>query len=438
MSSFTLTDCMVVTMDTENTFFENGYITIRDGIIEKLGDMSDKPKGVTISMRGKIVLPGLINCHNHLPSTLYRGMGGDLELMDWLTKAMWSAQKFMSAEHSYWGSFLNCLECIKNGITTNIDQYYYADYNARAVLDSGTRAVIAATVFDTPSPEGDDTLAIACDFIEKYSNIDRIYPCFGPHAPYTEKPKTYETIAKLAKEYNTLIHTHIGETKTEVDEIFEHYNTTSTKLLQSVGVFEVPVISAHNIYLSDEDIKIFSDNNVSAVYNPISNLKLASGFANLKPLVDAGINIGLGTDGAESNNTIDVLQDIKVGSILQKTITEDATFLNAEHSLRMITSTAAKVAGLESIIGKLGVGFHADLIAIDRSYPCMTPIYTKDVAEIYQTVVYAADGRNVSDTMVFGEFLMRDREIVAFDEQDVLKNAQNATDYIAKSAKIYR
>ncbi len=439
MNKFTLTDCTIVTMDENNTFFENGYITVDDGVITELGNMENhKLSGEVISMKEKILLPGLVNCHNHLPSTLYRGMGGDLSLMDWLEKAMWPAQNFMTAEHSYWGSFLNCLESIKNGVTTIIDQYYYADYNAKAVLDSGIRAVVGATVFDTSSPEGTDTIKLACDFIEKYLTSDRIYPCFGPHAPYTESPETYKEVAVLAKKYGVQIHTHIGETKDEVSNIWDRYKTTSTKLLESVGVFEVPVISAHNIYLSDEDIKIFKKYNVLAVYNPISNLKLASGIANIKPLLNLGVTVGLGTDGAESNNTVDVLADLKIGAMLQKTVNEDATFLTAEKALRMVTSYGAKIAGLEHSVGQLKPGMQADLITLDSTHPCMTPIYKKSVYELYQTIVYAADGRCVCDTIAGGKFIMKNREILQFSEQEVLKNAQAATDYIATKAKIYR
>ncbi len=438
MNSFVLTDCTLLTMDENNSFYENGFVSINDGKIEMIGDMIDVPRDKDIvSMKGKIVLPGLINCHNHLPSSLYRGMGSDLALMDWLNLAMWPAQKFMSEEHSYWGSFLNCLESIRNGVTTVIDQYYYANSNAKAVVDSGMRAVIGATVFDHSSPEGDNTLQIACDFIEKYKGNDRIYPCFGPHAPYTESPETYKKIAELAKKYRVQIHTHIGETKDEVAQIKERYNTTSTKLLESVGTFEVPVISAHNVYIGDEDVAIFAKYGVLAAYNPVSNLKLASGIANLKPLIEAGVTIGIGTDGVESNNTADLLADLKVGTLLQKTINEDATFIKAESALRMATSEAAKVAGIDSFAGQIKVGFKADLIAIDRKYPSMTPIYKKKADEIYAAIVYAADGRAVSDTIVDGKFLMKEREILAFDERDVLINAQRATDYIVKHSKIY-
>lgn len=440
MLNYSLVGCSILTMDEDNNYYQDGVIVIEDGVITNIGERKAvKIKGEAISMAGKLLMPGLINCHTHLPSPLYRGIGSDLSLMDWLEKSMWPAQAHMTAEDSYWGSYLSCIEFIQNGITTFVDQYYYADANARAVQDAGLRGVIGATVFEHGSIESDNTLLTACEFIEKYKSIEHetmIYPCFGPHAPYTEGPDTYKKVTELAKKYGVPIHTHISENQDEVNIMLEKYHMTSVELLESVGVFDVPVISAHNVYLSENDIEIFKKHNVKVVYNPVSNMKLACGFARLKPLVEAGLCIALGTDGAESNNSMDLFRDLRTGLLLQKTLELDATMFNAEFGIRMITTKGAEAVNLSGRIGKLSIGMEADIIALDDKFASMTPLFNQNIDHIYATLAYAVDGRCVSDTIVRGKWLMQNREIVAFDAVHVRKKAQRSAERIMREAKL--
>lgn len=432
--TLTLSNCRMITCDTHSPYYPCGNIVIENGKIQAIGPQNQVPsQGKVLDLSGKLVMPGLINCHNHLPSTLYRNLGSDLALMDWLEKAMWPAQAHMTAEDSYWGSLLNCMEQIQNGITTTVDQYYYADFNARAVKKSGMRAVIGATVFDHPSPEGADTLQLAVDFIEKYREDPRIIPCFGPHAPYTESPKTYKRIAELAKQLGVMIHTHIGETRDEVNTIARRYGTTSTKLLEDAGVFEVPVISAHNIYLTPEDIEIFAKHRVGAVFCPVSNLKLASGIPDILPFLEAGIPTAFGTDGAESNNALDLLHDAKIGTLLQKTIHRDATVFPALQTLSMLTVSPAEIIGLGSRIGKLKPGYKADLIVLDDRYANAVPAFGTAGLDA-AAAIYSLSGKNVASTMAHGKWLMYEREIVAFDAAQVVREAQARAKHIASAA----
>lgn len=432
--TLTLSNCRILTGDVRTPYYSCGNIVIEDEKIKAIGAQDKVPaEGTVLQMHGKLVMSGLINCHNHLPSTLYRNLGSDLRLMDWLETAMWPAQAHMTAEDSYWGSLLNCMEQLQNGITTTVDQYYFAASNARAVKQSGMRAVIGATVFDHPSPEGADTLQLAVDFIEAYQGDDRILPCFGPHAPYTESPQTYRRIAELAKRMGVMIHTHIGETKDEVETITQRYGTTSTKLLEDAGVFENRVISAHNVYLTAEDIAIFAKHRVGAVFCPVSNLKLASGIPDILPFLKAGVPAAFGTDGAESNNALDLLQDAKIGTLLQKTVHADATVLPAQQAFAMLTSSAADIIGLGDQIGKLRQGYQADLIVMDEQYANAVPAFGTEALDT-ASVLYSLCGKNVESTMVGGKWLMYQRKIIAFDAAEVLRQAQACAARIAGAA----
>ena len=432
--TYTLSGCRVITGDEQCPYYPAANIVIKDGIIKKIGPAEICPaEGEQISLRGKLVAPGLINCHHHLPSVLYRDLGSDLPLMDWLQQAMWPAQAHMTGEDAYCAALLSCAEQIQNGITTTVDQYYYADCNARAVKRSGMRAVIGATVFDHPSPESKDTLQTAVDFIEKYRHDERITPCFGPHAPYTESPRTYRRIAALAAEMGVMVHTHIGETRGEVDCIREKYGTTSTQLLEETGLFENRVIAAHNIYLSPQDIDIFAKYQVGAVFCPVSNLKLASGIPDIAPFIKAGIPTAFGTDGAESNNALDLLQDAKIGLLLQKTMHRDAALMPAEQGLAMLTAEAADIIGMAHCLGRLMPGYQADLVVFDDAFANAVPHHATAAQETAH-LLYSLSGKNVQSTMVAGKWLMYERQIRTFDYPAVARQVQQRAARIAADA----
>lgn len=428
-----LINCSIITMDGEDNYYPKGTIIIENDRIAEVGP-SDRitPRGNIMDFKNKIVLPGLINTHTHSASPLFRGMADDLSLMDWLKKVLWPAEKNLSGEIVYWGSMFTGLEFLEAGITTFVDQYFFSDFVGRAVERTGLRGFIAPTVFTNGSPETHDTISAAVSFIEKYKGREEqtlIYPCIGPHAPYSCDSDTLKKVAQIAASYDLIVHTHISETVDENREIYEKTGLTPTQFLDSVGILDRKVLAAHCIHLNQKDIQLFSKKQVSISYNPVSNLKLVSGIMPMKELLEEGVLVSLGTDGAQSNNSLDLLKDLKTGILLQKQHYQDATFLSAKEALKMVTINGAKALGMEHEIGSLEKGKKADLIAIDGKKTNINPLHINHANNVYSAVVYAADGSDVSDVIVNGRMLMRDRVHLHLNKDEII-------DQTSKGAKI--
>lgn len=436
-NKITLINGTVLSVDKMNSFFPDGAIVVSDGKIEKIGSAGDiKPEGEIIDMNGKLILPGLINTHTHTHSTLFRNAADDLKLMDWLNKVIWSAEKYLTEERSYRATSLSCLEMLQNGITTYADQYYYAQITAKAAAESGLRAFIAPSVFTKPSPETDNTLEKAVDFIESYKNKpdSKIYPCIGPHAPYSVHDELWKQVVEIAKKDDLIIHTHISETLDENQQIKEQTGISPTEYLNNMGVFDCRVLAAHCIHISDLDIDIFDKNNAAVSYNPVSNMKLVSGIMPYKKLKQKGVLLSLGTDGAQSNNTLDLLRDLRTGILLQKLINDDATFINAEEAVRLVTIEGARALGMDDKIGSLEVGKQADLIAVDMNKPQLQPFHKNMLKNVYASIAYTISGADITDSMVGGQWLMRERNVLSFNADTVVQNARKASEAILKSA----
>jgi 5-methylthioadenosine/S-adenosylhomocysteine deaminase len=431
---FSLINCTILTMDKEDNYYPLGTIVIEDGRISEIGSDTDVvPKGKIIDMKFKIVLPGFINTHTHSPSPLFRGMADDLSLMDWLNKVLWPAEKNLTGEIAYWGTSLSCLEFIQSGITTFADQYFFSKNVAKAVQQSGIRGFIAPSVFTNGSPETSDTIQAAVDFIEEYKNRENqtlVYPCIGPHAPYSCSDEILKTVIEIANKHDLLIHTHISETVDENRQIYEEKGLTPTQYLDSLGLFERDVLAAHCIHINQTDMEIFKRNNVRVSYNPISNLKLVSGIMPLKELIDKGILVSIGTDGAQSNNSLDLLKDLKTGVLIQKQQYNDATFFSAREALKMITINGAKALNMDHEIGSLEKGKKADVIAIDIKSTNINPIHRSNVSNIYSAVVYSANGTDVSDVIVNGRVLMKDKELVDINKEEIISQSHKAAEEV--------
>lgn len=433
----TLVNGIVLTVDETNSFFPDGVIVVSEGKIEKIGASGTiNSEGEIIDMGGKLILPGLINTHTHTHSTLFRNVADDLKLMDWLNKVIWPAEKYLTEERSYWGTSLSCLEMLRNGITSYADQYYYAQITAMAAEESGLRAFIAPSVFTNPSPETDNTLQKAVDFIEKYRDKpdSRIYPCIGPHAPYSVHDELWKQVVKIAERDNLIIHTHISETLDENQQIKDQTGYSPTEYLRDLGVMDCRVLAAHCIHLSDSDIDIFHNNKVATSYNPVSNMKLVSGIMPYRRLKQNGVLLSLGTDGAQSNNTLDLLRDLRTGILLQKLINDDATFINAEEAVRLITIEGAKALGMDDKIGSLKIGKQADLIAIDMNKPQLQPFHKHALKNVYATIAYTISGADVTDSMVGGQWLMRERNVLSLNADSIILNAREASRAILEFA----
>ncbi|MHB1394409.1 MAG: amidohydrolase [Clostridia bacterium] len=437
-NEMTLVNCTILTMDEKDTFFPDGKIVIEENKIVEIGP-SDKvvSRGNIKDMKDKLVLPGFINTHTHSPSPLFRSMADDLKLMDWLKTRIWPAEKYLTEELAYWGAGLNCLELLESGVTTFADQYFYSTHIASAVIQLGLRGFIAPTIFSGESPETGNTLQAGVDFIEKYKGKEEqtlIYPCIGPHAPYSCSKDVLESVADIALHNKLLVHIHISETLDENTEIYEKTGLTPTQYIESTGIFENKVLSAHSIHLNEKDIEIFKNSNVAVSYNPVSNLKLVSGIMPLKAFNEKNILVSLGTDGAQSNNSLDILRDLKTGALIQKQKYEDATFFSSREALRMITIKGAEALGMEKKIGSLEKGKLADIITLDLRKSNLCPIHKGSIENLYSMVVYSACGSDVSDVIVNGNILMENRLVKVIDRDRVRKEAQKSAEVLMKNA----
>ncbi|QVK20950.1 amidohydrolase [Mycoplasmatota bacterium] len=441
MSYKTLINCTIITMEESSKFFPDGMIIIRDNIIESISktNISDT-KGEIFDMSGKIVLPGFINTHTHTHSPLFRGIADDLYLMDWLKNYMWPAERFITAEDAYNATKLSCLELTEAGITTYADQFYYSESIANAAIESGLRAFIAPTVFTNPSPETDNTFEEARKFIEKHINKSEetlIYPCIGPHAIYSCNKNTLVDVRDLALEHDLIVHIHISETIDENDDCFKNTGMSPTQYLNKLGVLKCKTLAAHSIHIDEEDRKIYRDNNVKVSYNPVSNLKLVSGYLNYKELKDSDIDISLALDGVQSNNSFDILSDLKTGILIQKMKYNDPTLLSAYDALKLITIEAAKCLYMEDKIGSIKVGKFADLTIIDTSRANMNPLHLESFNMVTSAIVYSANSADVSDVIVNGEFIYKDRISLKLSRDKVYSECAKSSKRILSSISYF-
>lgn len=436
--TYTILHGVIVTVDEADHYYPDGSMVVEDGLIVEIGNGEEiTPRGELIDMKGKLVLPGFINTHTHSHASIFKGFGDDMELMDWLHHAMWPTEQHMTGDIAYAATRMSCLEYAQSGITTYADQFYFSGQVAQAASESGLRCFLAPSVFTKSTAETDDTFKAAKKFIETWIGREKttnVYPCIGPHAPYSVDGPLFQKVNQLADAYDLLIHVHISETLDENRQIMEQYGMSPTEWLHSLGVFEHKVLAAHSIHLSPHDMELYRQYGVHASYNPVSNLKLVSGIMPLKELKEAGISVSIGTDGSNSNNSMDLLRDLKTGALIQKMKYQDAAFLPARDAIRMLTIEGAKALYLDRETGSLEVGKWADFVAMDPTSPRLTPLYTDEVTRLYAAVVYGAYGADIVDTVVNGNWVMKDRKICTFDETEVRKEAQKAGEYLLERA----
>ena len=437
MNEKTLTHAVILPVEGR-TVIQDGMIVIRDSRIAYVGPMDPgRAAGEEISCAGKLLMPGLVNTHAHSGSTLFRSIADDLFLMDWLENYMWPIEKHQTAAFSRTASALCHLEFLKNGITTHADMWIYGSSTAKAALESGLRSVICPTVFSRPSTETDDPLSASMEFTETWAGREeetRIYPGIGPHAVYSCTQETLRKVADFAKKHHILVHTHISETRQENIDCRERLGMTPTEAMLDAGIFENKVVAAHCVHMTDSDWKIMHDHGAAVSYNPVSNLKLVSGIMDLHAALENGVCVSIGTDGPQSNNSLDLLRDLKTGSLIQKNARMDPTFFPAEAAVRMATVEGARALGLEDEIGSLKEGKKADIIALDLRDPELTPAHTGNFGNLCSLIVYAASGRNVCDVFVDGECLMKDRIPCRIDVPALLKEAKEMADFMIRKS----
>ncbi len=400
-------------------------LLIKDDIIAEIGDNITEKADKVIDGEGKILMPGLINTHTHLSMTLFRGLADDLSLDTWLNDYIWPVEAHLNGYYCYIGALLGAVELIKSGTTTFSDMYFYMEDVARAVDESGLRAVLSYGMIDFADEEKRRAeIAANVDLFKNCNNAaeGRIKVFFGPHAPYTASKELLDEVRDLASKFNTGIHIHVAETQKEVEDILEQTGKRPFEYLDDIGFLGPNVVAAHAVWLSEEEIDIIMDREVKISHNPCSNMKLASGISPVANMLSHDICVSIGTDGASSNNNLDLIEEMKTASLLQKVATLDPKVLTSEETVAMATINGARTLGLENEIGSIEVGKKADLILIDTDEANMTP----DSSCISSNVVYAAKGSNVDTTICNGKILMENRKLTTLDEEEIYKKARAA------------
>ena len=417
----------VITQDARHTVLTPGAVAI-DGtdIVEVAPPDAIAAKyraSTTIEARDHIVLPGLINTHTHAPMVMYRGLADDLALMDWLQKYIFPAEaKTVSPEFVRIGTRLAALEMIESGTTTYADMYYFEEEIAKATREAGLRGVLGQTIIQFPVADAKtpaDGLTRAEAFIKAFKDDSLIVPAVAPHAMYTNDQATLLACAALGRRYGVPIIIHLAETEDEVRIARERHRMTPTAYLESIGFWDTHTLAAHGVWVTDEDIAILARRGIGVAHNPESNMKLASGAAPVTKYLRAGVALGLGTDGAASNNDLDMFEAMRQASFLAKHAERDPTVVPAQTALDMATIGGARALSMDRLVGSLEPGKRADLIAVSIGAARQTPLY-----DPVSHLVYTTRGDDVRTTIVNGKVLMNERQLRTLDRAAVLADAR--------------
>ena len=424
-------NAFVLTMDETMTQFSPGAVAVQGDSIVAVGMAEDitteYSAGETIDCNGKVLMPGLINAHTHVPMTLLRGLADDLRLDVWLMGYMMPVEReFVSPEFVRLGTLLACAEQIRSGVTTFNDMYYFEEDVAQAAADAGVRAVCGQTVMKFPTPDAasyEDSLQMAREFIQKWKDHPLIVPAVSPHAPYTCTAEILRATAELAKEFDVPLHTHLSETAFEVDNMRNEQGIPVIPYVKKQGLLEAKVIAAHCVHVDTGEIRTLMHAHAGIAHNPSSNLKLASGFAPVVKMLETGLNVGIGTDGPASNNDLDMFEEVRLAAFIAKAVTNDPTSLPAAQALLMATRLGAQALHIGHLTGSIKEGKRADLILVDVSPLHNAPSFKRAADNAYAQIVYASKSTDVSDVMVNGKWLMRDHQLLTLKEDELLVQA---------------
>ena len=431
-------NAIVLTMDEKLTQYSPGAVAVKDDSIVAVGHKEDIKKEFTadevIDCDGKVLMPGLVNAHTHVPMTLLRGLADDLRLDVWLMGYMLPVEReFVSPEFVKLGTSIACAESIRSGVTTFNDMYYFEDDIAQATADAGLRAVCGQTVMKYPAPDApsfENALAYAREFIKKWKGHPLIVPAVSPHAPYSTTPEILHDCAELAKEFDVPLHIHISETAFEVETMRNEQGMPVVPYVKKQGLLEAKVIAAHCVHVDVGEMKTLKHVNAGIAHNPSSNLKLASGFAPITKMLETGLNVGIGTDGPASNNDLDMFEEVRLASFIAKAATNDPTVVPAATALLMATRMGAQALHIGDITGSIETGKRADLILVDTSPLHNSPRFKRDPQNAYAQLVYASKSTDVTDVMVNGQWLMRNHNLLTLNEQELLQQARELAEKI--------
>ncbi|ADQ40192.1 amidohydrolase [Caldicellulosiruptor acetigenus I77R1B] len=418
----------IITCNAQNEVLK-GDILIKSGKIARIAEnieLSIYEQACVKVIEGKdlIAMPGLINAHTHCGQTVLRSFADDLPLYEWLFEKIFPAEEKLTKEMIYFSSLLGIAEMLKSGTTMFFDMYFHEDMTAKAVQQTGIKAVLSRGL-QTDEKE-DLRLDETKELIYNYSS-DKIKVFFGPHSVYTCSYELLEKVAQLAQEFKTGVMIHLSESENEVNGCYEKYDMSPVKLCNQAGLFDTICIAAHCVYVDDEDIEIMAEKNVSCVYNPTSNLKLGNGFAPVQNMIKSGVNVAIGTDSAASNNNLNMLEEMHIASLLEKGMYRLSDILNAQQILKMATVNAAIAAGINKT-GVLQEGFCADIVLLKANdfnmLPCYNPI---------SNVVYSSNPSNVYATIVDGQILYMNGKLFTLDEEVLVKEVKSIEKFLRES-----
>jgi 5-methylthioadenosine/S-adenosylhomocysteine deaminase len=416
----------VVPVEPAGVALERHAVAVRDGLIEAvlpIAEAAQRYAGYArVDLPGHALIPGLVNAHTHAAMTLLRGIGDDLPLMRWLQEHVWPAeQKHVSPQFVKDGTLIACAEMLRGGVTCMNDMYFFPEAALEAVLESGMRAALGLIAVEFPSAyaaDPDQYLAKGLALRDEWREHPRLSFCLAPHAPYTVSDATFRKVAQLANELDLPVHVHVHETLQEIDRSLEEHKERPLARLARLGLLGPNLISVHSVHLEPAEIALLARHGCSVAHCPSSNLKLASGFAPVAALAAAGVNIALGTDGAASNNRLDLFQEMRSAALVAKAVARDAAAMPAHAALRAATLGGATALGLEARIGSIVPGKAADLAAVEFDSLELQPAF-----DIVSHLVYVSGRENVTDVWVSGERVLEDRSLARAELSDLQARA---------------
>ncbi|MEM3556266.1 MAG: amidohydrolase [Candidatus Micrarchaeia archaeon] len=411
----------VLTQNERREFLRGVDVFIQENRIERIGKNIKEKADFRIDGRGKLALPGLINTHTHLAMTLFRGYADDMGFWEAWPKKVWPKEKKLKGEDVYWGSLLGCMEMIRSGTTGFADMYFFMEETAKAVEKIGMRANLAYGMIDLgDAGKREKELRKGERFVREFSGKGRVKCSFGPHAPYTCSKELLLKSKELAEKYDALIQIHLSETRKEVYDSIKKFGKRPVEYLDSIGFLCARVIAAHCVWLTKREVKLLGDRGVKVSHNPVSNMKLATGgVAPIPQMLENNVCVTLGTDGAVSNNSLNMLETMKFAALLQKNHLWDAEVINAQQALDFATRNGADALGIDA--GRIQEGRLADLILIELKTPNMIPFNPSNI-------VYSSNPSNISDVIIDGKLVMREREIVTIDEEKTIEKIRRVAE----------
>jgi 5-methylthioadenosine/S-adenosylhomocysteine deaminase len=426
----------VVTMDKERRVIEDGAVAVAGGRIVAVGKRSEiagrYAAREVVDATGRAVIPGLINGHTHVPMTLFRGIADDLDLNEWLTKYIFPAEaKNVNEDFVRAGAQLGLAEMIRGGTTTYCDMYYFEDAVADETERAGVRGLLGETVIDFPVPDNKtwaDAMRYTDNFVRKWKGHALITPAIAPHAPYTVSEAHLREVKAFSERTGAPIVTHVAETRKEVADITRDHGASPVEYLARIGFLGPRDVFAHTVHLTDAEINLLRQNGVGSVHNPQSNMKLASGVAPVPQMLKAGVAVGLGTDGAASNNDLDMWEEMDTVAKLHKVATFDPKVITAEEALALATINGARALHMDSEIGSLEAGKRADIVVVDLDSLNQTPRYN-----IYSHLVYATKAADVRTVVIEGRVVMRDRRLLTLNEELIKRKARLLRERVSRS-----